>query len=142
VGDDLVRAADRAGDPEDLAAALVQREVACVSEIWSDGDRETLIEELNIGRAAEGLDPIHYLMGADDAQGGNSGLVLLRAGARGVGRGRGVCGPVCPRRATEVVRTSVARCAATCNRLRAARPSSRNRRPSGSPCARVVVALS
>jgi hypothetical protein len=42
------------------------------------------------------------------------------AGARGVGRGRGVCGPVCPVGATGVVRTSVARRSATCNGLRAA----------------------
>lgn len=72
------------GEPDTIAEQIYRREIICLSEVWSMGDRETLIETVNELRQAEGLSPMNMVSDLDDEVfqvGGTTGLMLLSSRA-------------------------------------------------------------
>jgi hypothetical protein len=60
--DEAVR--DSAGEPEDFANVLWDREIVCINDVWDAGDQDELVETIDKIRADKGLGPM-YAAGLD-----------------------------------------------------------------------------
>ena len=67
-----------AGEPADFGRSLAGKEIACVNEAWSGGDREELLKTINDVLVSNGQDPMQAVGLPPDDQGGQTtGLMLL-----------------------------------------------------------------